>query len=214
MFPAPDRPLQNVATQNIFWRDLRRLFFFLVTENRDRKFQYCSRIYVQNWFTLLNEQNPLLDFEGTRFVNERSLFWRRKKKSPYLPTHRWNGVSGVGNEHIFKGGLGLWLHLVLWKDILTCGAHLHCPDVVPHCGVTYNRKSQFNKKVFFLTQRQMSDQTAFMMCKWWYGYKQAYKRLRNSYFKCRSWLMKYSKTKRAITPCASKLLESIETLFL
>ena len=44
--------------------------FFLVTGNRDRKFRYCSRIYVRNWFTLLNEQNPLLDFEGTRFVNE------------------------------------------------------------------------------------------------------------------------------------------------
>jgi hypothetical protein len=28
-----------------------------------------------------------------------------KKKSPYLPTHRWNGGSGVGTEHIFKGGL-------------------------------------------------------------------------------------------------------------
>ena len=29
----------------------------------------------------------------------------KKKKSPYLPTHRWNGGSGAGNEHIFKGGL-------------------------------------------------------------------------------------------------------------
>ena len=64
----------------------------------------CSRNYFRNWFTLLNEQNLLLDFEGTRFVNERSLFWK-KKKSPYLPTHWWNGGSGVGNEHIFKAGL-------------------------------------------------------------------------------------------------------------
>ena len=31
--------------------------------------------------------------------------FEKKKKSPYLPTHRWNGGSGVGNEHIFKGGL-------------------------------------------------------------------------------------------------------------
>ena len=57
-------------------------FLFLVTGNRDRKFRYCSRIYIRNWFTLLNEQNPLLDFEGTRFVNEQSIL---KKKNP-LPT--------------------------------------------------------------------------------------------------------------------------------
>ena len=102
MFPAPDWPLENVATWNIFLRDLR--FLFLVTGNRDRKFRYCSRIYVRNWFTLLNEQNPLLDFEGTRFVNERSLFWFFFFKSPYLSTHRWNGGSGAGNEHIFQSG--------------------------------------------------------------------------------------------------------------
>jgi hypothetical protein len=84
LFPAPNRPLENVATQNIFLRDLRRLFF-LVTGNCDQKFRYCSTIYVWNWFTLLNEQNPLLNFEGTRFVNERSLFWK-KKKYIHLPT--------------------------------------------------------------------------------------------------------------------------------
>ena len=65
-----------------FLGDLRRLFF-LVTGNRYRKFQYYSRIYVRNWFTLLNQQNPLLDFEGTRFVNE---LWKKKKKNP--PTYR------------------------------------------------------------------------------------------------------------------------------
>jgi hypothetical protein len=53
--------LVNVVIRNICLRDLRWLFFFLVTGNRDRKFRYCSRIYVWNWFTLLNEQNPLLD---------------------------------------------------------------------------------------------------------------------------------------------------------
>ena len=94
LFSAPDRPSEN---SNIFWRDLRRLFFFfLVTANRDWMFRYCSRIYVRNWFTLLNEQNPLLDLEGTRFVNE-------KKKIP-LPTDPLVG-SAAGNEHIFKGGL-------------------------------------------------------------------------------------------------------------
>ena len=105
LFPAPDWPLENIATRNIFLRDLWCLFFFMVTGYRDRKFQYFSRISVQNWFTLLNEQNPLLDFEGTRFVNESSLFWKKKNISLYLPTHRWNGGSGTGNEHIFKGGL-------------------------------------------------------------------------------------------------------------
>ena len=70
MFPAPDRPLEKVATRNIFWVICDNfLLIFLVTGNCDRKFRYCSRIYVRNWFTLLNEQNPLLDFEGTRFIN-------------------------------------------------------------------------------------------------------------------------------------------------
>ena len=106
LLPAPNRPLENVATRNIFWVICNGFFFFfLVTGNRDRKVWYCSRIYVRNGFTLLNEQNPLLDFEGTRFVNE--LWKKKKKKSPYLPTHWWNGGSGVGNEHIFKGGLGM-----------------------------------------------------------------------------------------------------------
>jgi hypothetical protein len=38
LFPAPNRPLENVATQNIFLRDLRRLFFWLpeiVTRSSD-----------------------------------------------------------------------------------------------------------------------------------------------------------------------------------
>ena len=74
-------------------------------------FRYCSRIYVQNWFTLLNEQNPLLDFEGTRFVNE------KKKKSNYLLTHRWNGGSGAGNEHIFKGGLKCFFNFLLHWNV-------------------------------------------------------------------------------------------------
>ena len=110
LFPAPDRPLENVETRNISWVICNNFFFFfLVTRNRDRKFWYCSRIYVRNWFTLLNEQNPLLDFEGTRFVNE---LWK-KKKSPYLPTHRWNGGSGAGNKHIFKGGLIIFSYFSL-----------------------------------------------------------------------------------------------------
>ena len=90
LFPAPERPLENVVTRNIFLLICYDFFFFLVTGNRDWKFQYCSRIYVRNWFTLLNEQSPLLDFEGTRFVNERSLFWK-KIPSTYQPIGEMEG---------------------------------------------------------------------------------------------------------------------------
>ena len=34
-----------------------------------------------------------------------AVYFEEEKKSPYLPTHRWNGGSGAGNEHIFKGSL-------------------------------------------------------------------------------------------------------------
>ena len=80
MFVSRTRPtVRKRCDSNIFLRDLRQLFF-LVTGNCDQKFRYCSRIYVWNWFTLLNEQNLLLNFEGTRFVNE--------KKNIYPPTYR------------------------------------------------------------------------------------------------------------------------------
>ena len=55
-----------------------------------------------------------------RFVNE---LWKEKKKSPYLPTHRWNGGSRAGNEHIFKGGLIL-------NDTLMSGiSHVEIPAI-------------------------------------------------------------------------------------
>ena len=105
LFPAPDRPFENVATRNIFW---------VICDNFFSSSFWLPEIVIGSSdivpeFTfgtglLINEQNPLLDFEGTRFVNE---LWK-KKKSPYLPTHRWNGGSGAGNEHIFKGGLSLF----------------------------------------------------------------------------------------------------------
>ena len=68
MFPSPDRPLEKVAIRNIFCVICDNFFFGY------RMFWYCSIIYVRNWFTLLNEHNPLLDFEGTRFVNECSIW--------------------------------------------------------------------------------------------------------------------------------------------
>ena len=95
LLPAPDRPLQNVATQNNFWCDLWRFYFFGY-----RKFWYCSRIYVRSWFTHLNEQNPLLDFEGIRFVNERSLFWRGKNPPTYRPIGEMEGQVRETNIYL------------------------------------------------------------------------------------------------------------------
>ena len=60
LFPARNQPLENIVTRNICLHDLP--FFSGVPGNRDRKLRYCSRIYIQNWFTLLNEQNLLLNF--------------------------------------------------------------------------------------------------------------------------------------------------------
>ena len=98
LFVSHTRPtVRKCCDSKYFLGDLRQLFFcFFVTGNRDRKFRYCSRIYAWNWFTLLNEQNPLLDFEGTRFVNELC-----KKKNP--PTYRPIGEmeGGVRETNIF-----------------------------------------------------------------------------------------------------------------
>jgi hypothetical protein len=83
----------------IFFGRFVMTFFILVTENRDRKFRYCSRIYVRNWFTLLNEKNPLFDFEGTRFVNE---LWKKKTNPPtYRPIGEMEGR--VQETNIFLG---------------------------------------------------------------------------------------------------------------
>ena len=79
-FPRPRSNARKCRDSKKKLRDLRHFIFLGY-----RKFRYCSRMYVRNWFTLLNEQNRLLDFEGTRFVNERSLFWEKKI---YPPTYR------------------------------------------------------------------------------------------------------------------------------
>ena len=103
LFPAPDRPLENVVTRNIFWAICDDFFYFG---------------YRKSW-----PEVPIL-FQNLRselvytFKWKKSVvrLWRnqicewtleKKKKSPYLSTHRWNGGSGAGNEHIFKGGLTL-----------------------------------------------------------------------------------------------------------
>jgi hypothetical protein len=71
LFPAPDRPFENVATRNIFW---------VICDNFFSSSFWLPEIVIGSSdivpeFTfgtglLINEQNPLLDFEGTRFVNE------------------------------------------------------------------------------------------------------------------------------------------------
>jgi hypothetical protein len=120
--------------KHFFLCDLQRLFFsFLVTGNRDRKFRYCSRIYVWNWFTLLNEQNPLLEFEGTRFVNECSLFWKKRTffKGGLKQQKTIKNVSIFSNSHHLEWRVGMldkilkgdspkdnpyqvWFNLVWW----------------------------------------------------------------------------------------------------
>jgi hypothetical protein len=102
LYPAPDRPLENVATWNISWvicEDSSFIFFISY-----RKSWPDVPILFQN---LLSEL--VYTFKWTKSVarlwRNQICEWTLKKKSPYLLTHRWNGGSGAGNEHIFKGGL-------------------------------------------------------------------------------------------------------------
>ena len=103
LFPAPDRPLENVATRNISWVICDDFFFFFFFGYR--KSWPDVPILFQNLLSKL-----VYTFKWTKSV---ARLWRnqicewtlKKKKSPYLLTHRWNGGSGAGNEHIFKGGL-------------------------------------------------------------------------------------------------------------
>ena len=105
MFPASDRPLENVVTRNIFWVICNAFFFFFS--------------YRKSWPEVLilfqNLRSELVyTFKWTKFVarlwRNQICEWTEKKKFPYLPTHRWNGGSGAGNEHIFKGGLSAYHH--------------------------------------------------------------------------------------------------------
>ena len=105
LFPAPDQPLENATTRNIFcvisYATTFGFFFGY------RKSWLEIPILFQNLRTEL-----VYTFKWTKSV---ARLWRNqicewtvyfeKKIIPHLPTHRWNGGSGVGNEHIFKGGL-------------------------------------------------------------------------------------------------------------
>ena len=63
LFPTPDRPLENVATGNIFWVIWRRLFKkILVVGNPDWKFlNLFQNLHSELVYTVLCDQNPLLD---------------------------------------------------------------------------------------------------------------------------------------------------------
>ena len=137
------------------------IFLFFVTGNRDRKFRYCSRIYVQNWFTLLNEQNLLLDFEGTRFVNEQSIL--KKKKSPYLPTHRWNGGSGAGIEHIFLTVALIVLDQHLGLDFIVIGHWINSPqvDVLHHQHIILMTRGSVCSSSLLLHAKQKTSEYQF-----------------------------------------------------
>ena len=98
LFPAPDWPLEDVATRNIY---------FFVTGNCDRKFQCCSRIYIRSWFTLLNEQNPLFD--------SFSLFWRKKIPLPTDPSGSKGPSDMSGNsQHGPMGNVDLTFYPKLY----------------------------------------------------------------------------------------------------
>ena len=97
LFPTPYRPLENVATRNIFWEICDDFFFFFWLLEVPILFQnLCSElVYTFKWTKSV----------AWLWRNQICEWTLKKKKSPYLPTHRWNGGSGAGNEHIFKGGL-------------------------------------------------------------------------------------------------------------
>jgi hypothetical protein len=105
LFPAPDRPLENVATPKIFFlRDLRWFVFFFGYWKPWPEVPILFQIYVRNWFTLWTQWTKSV----ARLWRNQICEWtqsilKKKKKSPYLPTHRGNG--GAGNEHIIKLGL-------------------------------------------------------------------------------------------------------------
>jgi hypothetical protein len=56
-------------------------------------------------------------------LKEPDLWMNFEKKSTYLPTHRWNGGSGAGNKHIFKGDLIDLIFVDFRKLSTTSGNH-------------------------------------------------------------------------------------------
>ena len=108
MFVSCTRPtIRKRCDSKYYLGDLQRLFFFG---------------YRQSWpevpILFQNLRSELVyTFKWTKSV---ARLWRNQicewtlKKTTYLLTHRWNGGSGVGNEHIFKGGLCIlsWLQLL------------------------------------------------------------------------------------------------------
>ena len=89
MLPAPDQPLENVATQNIFCTICDDVF--LVTGNCDRKFQYCSRIYVRNWFTFKWTKSVAWLLRNQICEWTQSILERKKNPPTYRPIGEMEG---------------------------------------------------------------------------------------------------------------------------
>ena len=107
LFVSRTRPtIRKCCDSKYYLGDLQRLFFWLpaiVTGSSDivPEFTFGTGLhFYMNKIRCSTLKKPDL--------------WMNFKKKNYLPTHRWNGGSGAGNEHIFKGGLCIlsWLQLL------------------------------------------------------------------------------------------------------
>jgi hypothetical protein len=66
----------------------------------------CTGSVLINCTCILKKSVLIIKKLQSLYLKEPDLWMNfEKKKFPYLPTHGWNGGSGAGNEHLFKGGL-------------------------------------------------------------------------------------------------------------
>jgi hypothetical protein len=105
LFPAPDWPLENIATRNIFLRDLWCLFFFYGYRISWPKVPILFQNFRSELVYTFKWTKSVARLWRNQICEWKQFILKKKKISLYLPTHRWNGGSGAGNEHIFKGGL-------------------------------------------------------------------------------------------------------------
>jgi hypothetical protein len=92
LFVSRTRPtVRKRCDWKYFLGDLRRLFFFGYQKSWPEVPILFQNLRSELFYT----------FKWTKSVARLWMNFEREKKSPYLPTHRWNGGSGVGNEHIF-----------------------------------------------------------------------------------------------------------------
>ena len=77
--------------------------FFFVTGNLTGSSDMFQKLFSELVYTFKWTKSVARLWRNQ--ICEWTQFILKKKKSPYLPTHWWNGGSGAGNEHIFKAGL-------------------------------------------------------------------------------------------------------------